>query len=318
MRHDKGFTLVELLVALAIASFLLAGVYTLLIRQQRSYETQDQVVELQQNLRSAITLMRYDMRMIGYGLTEGILPIVVASNNRVIADGTDAITFNANLDAATVILSSGEQMSYTLQAGVPITLPVAAVDGFSLATPYRVELIDLGTGTLITAANLTVVSASNLTLSVQPQQSGILWAGSYIGLPFQTVSYSIDTSGSISLLVRDSGSGPETVAEGIEDFQLSYGFDGINGHPQDGRLTEKGDAANDDEWVYNTSGDSWSSDLSRLRMIRASLLFRTVNPDPDFSDSATGNLEDHTWVEEKKGYRRRLIVFSENIRNLSL
>ena len=317
VRDNAGFTLVELLVAMAIVGILLAGLFTMLIRQQRSYEMQNQIVEVQQNLRSAMNFLRYDLRMIGHGLTEGTSPIADVSNNRPAANGTDRLSFNGNLDAATVVLPTGTQAEYPLEVGKSTTIPVSSVTGFSIAMPYGLDLVDPGTGTRVAAATLVEISDLNRTVTLVPLQSGTLWAGSYLGVPFQTISYEVDITQDTPVLVRDTGEGPEVVAEGVEDFQLAYGFDGINGHPLDGRVMEAGDAGDDDEWVYNVPGDTWPGDESGLRLIRVALLLRTVNAYPKLAGEQSGELEDHRWFSSKLGYRYRLIEFTENIRNLS-
>ena len=53
----NGFTLVELLVSLAIGLPLLAGVYQLFVRQQRTSSAQDEVLRLQQDARVAHELL---------------------------------------------------------------------------------------------------------------------------------------------------------------------------------------------------------------------------------------------------------------------
>jgi prepilin-type N-terminal cleavage/methylation domain-containing protein len=64
--NEKGITLIELLVALAISAIVLAGVYQLFISQTRSYAKQDQVVEVQQSVRSAMEILLRDLRMTGF------------------------------------------------------------------------------------------------------------------------------------------------------------------------------------------------------------------------------------------------------------
>jgi hypothetical protein len=121
-------------------------------------------------------------------------------------------------------------------------------------------------------------------------------------------------------LERTVGGVVSVLAEGVEDFQVAYGFDGINGKSLDGTLLDSGAVAvaNDDEWVYNAAGDTWPADTSGLRAIRISLLLRTANLDPGYIGGTTGVLEDHTWTSPLDGYRRRVLRFVENIRNLSL
>ncbi len=63
---SKGFTLIELMVAMAITSILLAGIYTTYITQLKSHLTQQLIVEMQQNLRGAMLIIERDIRMAGY------------------------------------------------------------------------------------------------------------------------------------------------------------------------------------------------------------------------------------------------------------
>lgn len=64
---DKGFTLVETLVALTISGVLMAGVFTAFQTQQKSYVVQEQVAEIQANLRFGLEIMTRDLRMSGFG-----------------------------------------------------------------------------------------------------------------------------------------------------------------------------------------------------------------------------------------------------------
>jgi type IV pilus assembly protein PilW len=61
-----GFTLVEIMVSLAISSLVIAGIYGVYTIQQRSYTTQEQVAEMQQKIRAAMDFMSSDMRMAGH------------------------------------------------------------------------------------------------------------------------------------------------------------------------------------------------------------------------------------------------------------
>lgn len=66
---STGFTLVELLIALVIGSLVIGAVYSSLQSQHASYLAQDQVVEMQQNLRAAMNIMAREIRMAGYDPT---------------------------------------------------------------------------------------------------------------------------------------------------------------------------------------------------------------------------------------------------------
>ncbi|MBW2058342.1 MAG: prepilin-type N-terminal cleavage/methylation domain-containing protein [Deltaproteobacteria bacterium] len=65
-----GFTLIELIVAMAVAGIVLAGAYEVFRAQQRTYMAQDQVAEMQQNARAAMNLLTKDLRMVGHGVPD--------------------------------------------------------------------------------------------------------------------------------------------------------------------------------------------------------------------------------------------------------
>ncbi len=66
LNHSSGFTLVELLVAMAIFGIASAALYASYQAQQNSYHTQVQVSDMQQNLRTALFFLGRDIRMAGY------------------------------------------------------------------------------------------------------------------------------------------------------------------------------------------------------------------------------------------------------------
>lgn len=64
--ENRGFTLVEIIVVLFIMAVVSTAVYKLFAQQQRTYTTQDMVVEMQQNVRAAVDMMIRELRMAGY------------------------------------------------------------------------------------------------------------------------------------------------------------------------------------------------------------------------------------------------------------
>lgn len=67
--YGQGYSLVELLVAMAISLVVMAGVYKVYVAQQDSYLLQEQVAEMQQNARTAKYVLTKDIRMVGYNPT---------------------------------------------------------------------------------------------------------------------------------------------------------------------------------------------------------------------------------------------------------
>ena len=99
--NKEGFTLVELLVAMAISGVIMAAVYSSFYSQQKSYNAQQQVVEMHQNIRVAMFRIAKEIRLAGIDprRTSGAR-IVTADSNTInftmdensdgVADGTDS------------------------------------------------------------------------------------------------------------------------------------------------------------------------------------------------------------------------------------
>jgi type IV pilus assembly protein PilW len=79
-----GFTLIEVLITMLISGIIMASIYSVFQSQQKSYVVQDQVAEMQQNIRAATNVMVSEIRMAGYdpdGL--GAAGITVANTNSI-------------------------------------------------------------------------------------------------------------------------------------------------------------------------------------------------------------------------------------------
>ena len=66
---QKGMSLIELIIAMAIASIGMTMIYTTYFSQIRSHNTQSKVTELVQSLRGAMDIMTAEIRMAGYDPT---------------------------------------------------------------------------------------------------------------------------------------------------------------------------------------------------------------------------------------------------------
>jgi type IV pilus assembly protein PilW len=115
MGQDKGFTLVELLVAVFVAGIVMTGVYTAYYSQQKSYTAQEQMAELQQNLRSAMYFMAKEIRMAGCN------PLGTADTAGFQAVGSDTVSFSMDIRGQSAISSpdgdtgdANETIVYTL------------------------------------------------------------------------------------------------------------------------------------------------------------------------------------------------------------
>jgi type IV pilus assembly protein PilW len=66
MRREEGFTLVELLVAMALGGLVMAAIYATYTSQQKAYLVTEQTTAVQQNIRGAMYFIERDLRLAGY------------------------------------------------------------------------------------------------------------------------------------------------------------------------------------------------------------------------------------------------------------
>ena len=97
MTGEKGFTLVELLVAVFVAGIVMGGVYSSYYSQQKAYTAHEQLAEMQQNLRSAMYFMAREIRMAGCN------PLGTADTAGFQAVGANSVTFSMDFRGQSAI-----------------------------------------------------------------------------------------------------------------------------------------------------------------------------------------------------------------------
>ncbi len=88
-KNKQGFTVVELVVSVAIGSVLLGIAISMFNVQRKAFSLQDQKTEMRQNMRAAMDYMSREIRMAGYGTT---------TTNVFTVTGTNTITFSSDID----------------------------------------------------------------------------------------------------------------------------------------------------------------------------------------------------------------------------
>jgi type IV pilus assembly protein PilW len=97
-KNESGITLLELLVALIIFGIVTGGSYRLFVAQSKAYTVQDQVGEIQQNIRSAMEILLRDLRMAGFDSDRPTSKINIANP---LISGDHSITLNYEYDDTT-------------------------------------------------------------------------------------------------------------------------------------------------------------------------------------------------------------------------
>lgn len=90
--NDKGFTLVELMIAMAVGLIVLGAVYGVFTVQSKHLANQEQLTEMHQNARIAMEMMVREITMAGYNQTTDPATIPVPRcTNALVAAGTPCV-----------------------------------------------------------------------------------------------------------------------------------------------------------------------------------------------------------------------------------
>lgn len=272
-----GFTLIEILIALAILGIATTAIFTTFISQHKSYVVQNAVAEMQQNLRGGMQFLEMDARNAGYGLPPSValkLPSLLLGGGTIsmvsglgISDG-GAVGFD-NLYII-YLSATATQIADSMPS---VSAEIKAVD----PTGFQVGMIAI----IFDAANADVFQVTEVQNSnhIQHNPTGIFGMenknfskaygeGSTVAL-INYSGYYIDmtTDPAHPKLMRnvpgDNVLVSEIVADDIEDLQIRLVLD--DGTERDG------------DGIDNTT-------LARVRQLRIYLAARTGASDPQWSE----------------------------------
>ena len=72
VKNEAGFTLLELLIAMTIGLVVLGSIFSSFTTQKKSYELQEQITVMEQNIRVPLDFITRDLRNAGYNPTEDL------------------------------------------------------------------------------------------------------------------------------------------------------------------------------------------------------------------------------------------------------
>jgi len=258
LKKNKGITLIELLVALAISGLLVAALYRTFIGQQKTYVAQDQVVDMQQNMRVAISRMMGDIRMTGFGNVSMVLPVTFTGG-----------TFNNILNPNTPVSDS---LTLVTSLNTPATLTTSGSIGqnqivvSTLTDSQGNALFDTGNRRYISVGGLEsyiITSVNNGTSTIT--LNGSLTYNHPFGTPvfmIRAITYQVADMAGIPTLLRNEniGDGNQPQADYIENLQFAY---------------------------FDDSGILTANPLN-MRLVQVTLTARTGSQDPELARVGDG------------------------------
>jgi prepilin-type N-terminal cleavage/methylation domain-containing protein len=297
--NNKGVTLIELMIVLVIAVILMGAVYSLFITQHQSYSVQDQVAGAQQDARAALNIMARDIRMAG-SLVGG--------------DGfnVNTFTFAVNPQNGTPAASSPDQITVVgaaeefISGGNPVTVTAVSSTGVTLSANADPAIFDTDKKRYVAfeGANQVYqitggISTSTLTLNGSPP-AYIANVGARV-FPVKAITYLLTTADGVLRRNDNTGNGAQPLAgDGVttfvEDLQIAY------------QIT--GDTTS---WYNTTPAANTNADI---RMVRITLIVRTVVPDPKETSFFKPACEDRLADNSNPGCRRRIYTTVVKVRNL--
>jgi type IV pilus assembly protein PilW len=348
-RGQAGFTLIELMIAIAIASVVVTGLYALFTVQTRQFIFQDLQMEMHQNQRFATDIVSRSVRMAGFGTSGRVdgylgwggsvdndLPVLMTHDGWSGGGGTDAITVvygdpSLTMGTDTTRLSPCETTS--------LNFPSTLLD-------YSERLAEYTAGEMMLCMDyaslagmetyLWVLSGDPSTTGVVPvydatayaDYAGVCPAGENLSPSMycskaQVMTFYIDNDGTAGgpgtpekpvLMVDMDLDFPEAddvpLVENVEDMQFEYCM-----------MDADGDNAVDDctastaVWVDSVT----DADAHGIQMVRLHLLVRSSRQDPgDLYQNTQPSLANHAVTPSSDGFYRQVLTTEITVRNLRL
>jgi prepilin-type N-terminal cleavage/methylation domain-containing protein len=219
-QDQKGFSLVELLIGVVLSSFIMFVLYEVLSSQERIYSAQDDISELQQNMRVAAEKISRDVTMAGFGRPSRLGTTAWPLLNGIAGlDFSIRVSGENNLDIVGCLDPADGHSAHALTPGVDhITL--ARGEGVNFNTSTKSDISIGGKEN----AKITTIAGDTLTIDTNPFVSGnqgLVY--SYVSrVPIYAVkyvTYSVDRSikdGSLLRVDEHRGAGRQQVAQYVD------------------------------------------------------------------------------------------------------
>lgn len=335
-RNHNGFTLVELLVTLAMTAILTASVYGIFGVQAQRKAVEQKSIEMQQNARVAIDAIARDMRMAGFWgcMTPGnfkntvrgqesdiflqMNPVqglnnLLAGNAYGAKANTDLLVLSyANGDSGILVdppyMNTSSADIHLASAGNLKAGDVVLVTDCAFSSVFQITHIN-------DSGRSCVHSSNHGQGTPNPGNSEkdlghVYGAGSYVypmGAKYFWLNQQNELKASLGGFDTATNTfktdfNVQTIAENIEDFQLEFGLDSNN----DGRP---------DQWYSGDNVPNWTNVIA----VQIFLLARSAKMEKDYNNTHVYAFADrpapHSYNDQ---YHRLLLQRSVTLRNRTM
>ena len=244
MNKQRGLSLIELMIAVALGIFITGGMITLFVNSSQSYRVQENLSRLQENGHFAINFLTQDIRMADYWgcLNSSVTIANNLDNPSGFDDFANAITatdntgFNGSDSITIKRVDSSDTYVYQVPATVSADIKVTPNSG--LAENDIVLVSDCSVGDIF---QITSINTSNGNFDNIVHNTGAVSAGpgnaekilekkygpdaQVYKMVYITYTIAAGAGGQPALFRSINGAAAQELIEGIENMQIKYGVD---------------------------------------------------------------------------------------------
>jgi prepilin-type N-terminal cleavage/methylation domain-containing protein len=208
--QNRGATLIELLIALAITGVVTMSVMKLYVTQHENYLVQDDITTVQQNARASIDELTRNIRMAGNELP-GSLPALIASNTNPDTLTVNFVTTNCETSLSTPMPNTSAELKCTGD--------ISCYEDDQWVYIYEP---DSGGGEWFV---ITHVQPAALKIQHNTMYFSKAYGADAVVLAVDQVKFFVDNTtdpASPNLMVQRIGGTPQIYAENVADLQFQY------------------------------------------------------------------------------------------------
>jgi len=303
LKRKDGFTLLEVLVAVAILGIVVVGIATTFKSQVSSMYVQETVTDLQVSGSLVLMKVAQELRMAGYGVPKdnavgAPAAVIAATDNDNTAGGADSVTIRYCTGASAYYYGTTPGTTFPLSSG-----GFTAGETVKVLNLHREDVFPSSVVTVVSfdTSDNTITLSSPLTGAPVPTDLGV-----FVGEGIADIRYEIANPGTDNVFLRriftplGGSAQSEVVAFGVEDLQVAYGLD------------EDGNGA-----VDTFVSTPTTSQLPRVIAIRLSVIVRSPREDGE-GISGVVQAENGNPRGGADRYKRRIYSTTMRLRNASV
>jgi len=316
IRAQRGFSLVELMVAMLVGLFVIGGALTVQQRSRATHQVNEVLARMQEKARFAYDVLEADVRTAGFwGQSNDTSLVQNWANDDAAAPTPFLVTGDCRKNWA---VDLGEVVNAT-NTGVPVpacptTAAVAGTDYLEMrhASDAVIAPASLQAGRIYVQSDLEhsrLFTGTALPGGFGPASTthNLVTHGYYVGpstMVFDNTGTAVPALRRLTLV--DGGATPaiedQEIIAGIDDFQVQLGLD------TDGDGSVNG-------YVNPDVAGGATIDPAQILAVRTWLLVRAEQPESGFEDDVTYVYADRAAFTPADGFRRLLISKTTLIRN---